>query len=100
MKNIYLLFIASASLFICSVAFASLPIEISEEMEMNDTLAPFVKYTFTSDCDVDVDENMICNLTGELLHFEKVNQAINMSLVKIADLNRGIYLIKLYIICG
>jgi len=77
-----------------------LPVEISEGMEMNDTFAPFVKYTFTSDCDVDVDENMICNLTGELVLFEKVNQTINMSSVKIADLNRGIYLIKLYIICG
>lgn len=64
-------------------------------MEMNDTFAPFVKYTFTSDCDVD--EIMIYNLTGELVLFEKVNQAINMSSFKIADLNRGIYLIKLYI---
>ncbi|MCO5250937.1 MAG: T9SS type A sorting domain-containing protein [Candidatus Kapabacteria bacterium] len=208
MKKIYLLFIALTSIFICNVAVAIMPNEISEEMEMNDTLAPFVKYTFTSDCDVDgvaldepwndpenrsnmsslmmdisqsynytfqveafekgvdsivnwslrrrdytlnaravlmffdvagnrrdiiinclstasvddlelsnsinlfndnytlhfysdndyiVDEIMIYNLTGELVLSEKVNQAINMFSVKIADLNRGVYLIKLFI---
>jgi hypothetical protein len=208
MKKFYLLFIGFASLFIFNAAFAIMPNEISEEMEMNDTLAPYVEYTSLPNCDVEgfaidepqndpenrsnmnsvmmdvsqsynyifkvdafekgvdsivywslrrldytlnaravlmfydvagnrseiiinclsstsvddlelsnsislfndnytlhfyseneflVDEIMIYNLTGELVLSEKVNQAINMFSVKIANLNRGVYLIKLFI---
>jgi hypothetical protein len=52
---------------------------------------------FYSDNDYIIDEIMIFDLTGKVVMTEKVNQSINELNVKLPDLQRGVYLIRLFI---